>query len=53
MVADLEWKVVWVGSAKSEKHDQVLDEVEVPPEVKADRSFEADTNCQISSCWIA
>mmetsp|Transcript_13312 Transcript_13312/g.20883 ORF Transcript_13312/g.20883 Transcript_13312/m.20883 type:complete len:189 (-) Transcript_13312:258-824(-) len=30
---DLEWKVVWVGSAKSEKHDQVLDEVEVPPEM--------------------
>jgi hypothetical protein len=29
--ADLEWKVVYVGSAKGEEHDQVLDEVLVGP----------------------
>mmetsp|Transcript_7704 Transcript_7704/g.18664 ORF Transcript_7704/g.18664 Transcript_7704/m.18664 type:complete len:203 (+) Transcript_7704:256-864(+) len=30
---DLEWRITWVGSAKSEDHDQVLDEVLVPPEL--------------------
>lgn len=29
----MEWRIVWVGSAKNEKHDQVLDEVLVPPEL--------------------
>ena len=28
---DLEWKVIYVGSAESEKHDQVLEEVLVGP----------------------
>jgi hypothetical protein len=34
---DLVWKIVWVGSAKDDpknpKFDQVLDEVDVPPDV--------------------
>jgi hypothetical protein len=29
--ADLEWKITYVGSAESEKHDQVLDTVFVGP----------------------
>lgn len=29
--ADLQWKLVYVGSAESEKFDQVLDDVEVGP----------------------
>lgn len=31
MHADLQWKLVYVGSAESEKFDQVLDDVEVGP----------------------
>lgn len=31
MLPDLEWKVVYVGSAESERHDQVLDTVLVGP----------------------
>jgi len=30
---DLVWKIVWVSSAKDEKLDQVLDEVDVPSDV--------------------
>ena len=30
---DLVWKIVWVSSAKDENLDQVLDEVDVPPDV--------------------
>lgn len=29
--ADLQWKLIYVGSAESEKFDQVLDDVEVGP----------------------
>ena len=32
--ADLEWKLIYVGSAESEQHDQTLDDVHVGP-VKA------------------
>lgn len=31
MLADLEWKLTYVGSAESEKYDQVLDSVLVGP----------------------
>ncbi len=31
MFIDLEWKVVYVGSAKSSSHDQILDEILVGP----------------------
>ncbi|EKX55068.1 hypothetical protein GUITHDRAFT_83935 [Guillardia theta CCMP2712] len=31
--ADLAWRIVWVGSAKNEVHDQILEEVDVPPEL--------------------
>ena len=30
-VADLEWKLIYVGSAESEEYDQVLDSVLVGP----------------------
>lgn len=29
--ADLEWKIIYVGSAESEEYDQVLDSVLVGP----------------------
>jgi len=29
--SDLEWKVIYVGSAESEEHDQVLDTIYVGP----------------------
>ena len=28
---DLEWKLVYVGSAKSNDHDQVLDSIDIGP----------------------
>lgn len=31
LFADLEWKLIYVGSPESEKHDQVLDSVLVGP----------------------
>jgi histone chaperone ASF1 len=31
LVLDLEWKLVYVGSATSEAHDQVLDSILVGP----------------------
>lgn len=31
LFADLEWKLIYVGSAESEEHDQVLDDVHVGP----------------------
>ena len=31
LFADLEWKIIYVGSAESEAHDQVLDSVFVGP----------------------
>ena len=30
-VLDLEWKLIYVGSAETEEHDQVLDTVYVGP----------------------
>uniref|UniRef100_A0A6U4W771 Anti-silencing function protein 1 n=1 Tax=Hemiselmis andersenii TaxID=464988 RepID=A0A6U4W771_HEMAN len=30
---DLDWRITWVGSAKDEQYDQILDEVAVPPDV--------------------
>jgi histone chaperone ASF1 len=36
---DLEWKLVYVGSAESEKHDQVLDVIEVGPVVRGQYKF--------------
>lgn len=30
-VSDLEWKMIYVGSAESEEHDQVLDTIYVGP----------------------
>lgn len=31
MVLDLEWKMIYVGSAESEEHDQILDVIYVGP----------------------
>ena len=31
LLIDLEWKIVYVGSAESDKHDQVLDSIMVGP----------------------
>lgn len=39
VAADLEWKLVYVGSAESEKHDQVLDIIEVGPVVRGQYKF--------------
>eukprot|EP00740_Mantoniella_antarctica_P015314 CAMPEP_0181369784 /NCGR_PEP_ID=MMETSP1106-20121128/13005_1 /TAXON_ID=81844 /ORGANISM="Mantoniella antarctica, Strain SL-175" /LENGTH=186 /DNA_ID=CAMNT_0023486389 /DNA_START=230 /DNA_END=786 /DNA_ORIENTATION=+ len=36
---DLEWKLTYVGSAESDKHDQVLDTVLVGPVVKGSYKF--------------
>lgn len=31
VVLDLEWKMIYVGSAESEEHDQILDVIYVGP----------------------
>jgi len=36
---DLVWKIVWVSSAKDENLDQVLDEVDVPPDVGINKAL--------------
>jgi len=53
--ADLEWKIVYVGSAESEKHDQVLDCVMVGPVVAGKFKFVFQARCDPSgipcACW--
>jgi hypothetical protein len=39
-VEDLVWKIVWVSSAKDEGLDQVLDEVDVPPDVGINKVYQ-------------
>lgn len=36
---DLEWKMIYVGSAESEEHDQVLDTIYVGPVPEGDTSL--------------
>ncbi len=39
VLADLEWRILYVGSAESEEHDQVLDTVLVGPLVSGRHKF--------------
>lgn len=54
-MSDLEWKIIYVGSAESEEYDQVLDSVLVGP-VPAGRHmfvFQVSTTPAVSKCsWI-
>lgn len=45
--SDLEWKIIYVGSASSEDHDQVLDSVLVGPVPQGRHKFlfEVGTGC--------
>ena len=38
-VSDLEWKIIYVGSAESEDYDQILDSVLVGPLVGGRHKF--------------
>ena len=48
--ADLQWKLIYVGSAESEKFDQVLDDVEVGPVRRGKYKFvlQVCTCCAVS-----
>lgn len=48
MVSDLEWKIIYVGSAESEEYDQVLDSVLVGP-VPAGRHMFVFQVCKLLS----
>lgn len=51
-MSDLEWKIIYVGSAESEEYDQVLDSVLVGP-VPAGRHmfvFQVSTTPAVSKC---
>ena len=45
-ILDLEWKIIYVGSAESEDHDQVLDTVYVGPVPEGRHRF----MFQVSQC---
>lgn len=48
LLPDLEWKIIYVGSAESEEYDQVLDSVLVGP-VPAGRHMFV---FQVSKLWL-
>lgn len=45
LLADLEWKLTYVGSAESEKYDQELDSVLVGPVVRGQYRFIFQVRC--------
>ena len=51
--ADLEWKMTWVGSADTEKFDQVLDSVLVGPVVPGSYRFIFAVRAQLYSSLCA
>lgn len=55
MAADLEWKVIYVGSAEDTRYDQVLEEVDVGPIPIGVNKFVLTAggkdNCVDRCCW--
>jgi len=55
LLPDLEWKLIYVGSAESEKYDQVLDSVLVGPVYPGQYRFVFQVNslaCTTSILWL-
>lgn len=47
ILSDLEWKMIYVGSAESEEFDQVLDTIYVGPIPEGRHMFVFQVTCQI------
>ena len=51
-LADLEWKLIYVGSAESEKYDQVLDSVLVGPVYPGSYRFVFQVKPSLLLAWL-
>lgn len=51
-LSDLEWKIIYVGSAESEEYDQVLDSVLVGPVPAGRHMFVFQVSYPKSVCFI-
>ena len=49
-LADLEWKITWVGSPESVEYDQILDQVFVGPVTRGQYKFVFEVGCDQLPC---